>query len=112
MPILQLVSQLPAFGGLPADRVENVVNIGFLGSPTTPEIASCITEFTDFYDTVAPGATLAVGSYISEDILRPAGGCSIFAYETADLTGGTPFGSPVGSGTFTMPNAQSGGPYP
>lgn len=113
MPILQLVAQLPTFGGLPADRVENVVNIGFLGNATVPEIASCITEFGNFYDTAGGvGQVAAVGTYISEVIQRTANGCTIYAYETSDLTGQTDFGSPVGSGTFTMPNATNGTQYP
>lgn len=113
MPILQLVAQIPNLSGLPADRVENVVNLGFADNATVPEIASAIAAFADFYDTAGGVAqTTAIGAYMSEVLSRAANACTINAYETSDLSGETPFGSPVGTGTFTLPAATNANQFP
>lgn len=110
--VLSMVSQLQQFGGLPQDRVENVVNVGFAAEPTPGEVISCLSEFGSFYIDISGAQVQSVSQYLSEVLLRNPGGASIYAYKTNDLTGATPLGSPVGSSTFTLDSAVGTTQYP
>ena len=111
--VIQLVARLAPASGVPSDTVENVIHVGSsLGGSVVGDIDEMCQAFRDFYIATAPGATNDLGTFIGDSVSRAANACSILAYFTPDLTGQTPFGSPVTSLNFTMSTAAVPTPLP
>lgn len=110
--ILQAVARLPSVSTFPEDTCENVFNIGYNSEPSSAEVGDVLAKVRDFYTVIAAGAVNRVGFFISESISRVANACSVLGYVTDDLTGATPFGSPVNMINFTMATVAAGSPLP
>lgn len=110
--ILQLVSRLPHVSGMAEDTVENVFNVGTDTEPDGALALAASALVAAFYTVTPTGAVQDLGFYISESISRTTNACSILTYKTDDLTGATPFGSPMGTLSFTMTPAAAGTPLP
>lgn len=111
--VLHMVARLPQLSGLPSDVVEMTANVGTAGAGfSVPNIASYVTAFRDFFNNAYAGMTDQLANYIAESVSRSASACQILAYETDDLSGATPLGSPVGMLSFTMGNAGVGKSLP
>lgn len=64
--------------------------------------ADLINHVPDFFNVTAAGSTIGAGGYISPSVDRGANHCRIDVYDVGPHLNGTPHGSPVDSGTFTM----------
>lgn len=107
-----MVASLPSVTGFGADTVQNVVHLGQDGILGPGELEAAAEAFVGFYTAVATGATAALGTYLGQSISRTANACTIQVYSSLDLSGATPFGSPVHTESFTMPAAAGGSPLP
>lgn len=111
--VLRLVANLPHLSGLPEDNFQNVWHAEVAGSdPAGADITDACSAVAHFYDTDVGAMADTIGSRMSEVIDRGAGACSVTAYFSNDLTGVTPFGSPIGAVTFTLPAAISSNQIP
>lgn len=111
--VIQLQSRLPASTLLPEDVFENVIHIGLeQGTWGGGHLTLMMEAFRDFYTQIPPLGSLSLGTRISEAVSRTADACSIVAYDTDDLSGNSPMGSPIGSLNFTMPTAGAGSGLP
>lgn len=106
---LQMVSRLSSVTGLPEDIVENVIHVKFPADPSPTEVIACLAAFGNFYIATPTGGTNAVGKYMAQQMGVSPQTSTILAYSTTDLSGGTPFGSPIGTSTFSFPTRLGSG---
>lgn len=109
---MHLVARLSHLSGLPEDIVEMTTNIRFPDEPSLLDRASAVTNYIDFFNVEAPAATGNVAHWISEAMSRVANSAAVLAYETTDLSGQTPFGSPTASSNFTLAVATTSDELP
>jgi hypothetical protein len=110
--VFQFVVSLASTTGLPADTTQNVLHAGRDAVLGVNDIADGLAAVADFFTTLAVGQAENVGDYISESISRAANAHTVTAYSSTDLSGATPFGSPVGQTSFTIGAAVAGSPFP
>lgn len=110
--ITQLVARLPSLTGMPEDTCENVFHVGHETEPTALQIELCVEAVVEFYTVAAAGAVQDVGFYLNDVLDRTTDASSVLAYKTDDLSGATPFGSPVDQLSFTLGAQASGAPFP
>lgn len=110
--VVSLVARLASTTGLSQDTVENVIHLGSPDPLDLNDVTAACAIFRDFYIATATGATQDLGNYIGDSISRGANACSILSYASGDLSGQTPFGSPLDTLNFTMSAAAAGTPLP
>lgn len=99
---MHLVAKLAHRSGLPADVVEMTTNIRFPDEPSLLDRVEAIDAYIDFFNVADPVTTNPLSQLIGEAISRTTDACMVLGYETTDLTGTTPFGSPTASANFTL----------
>ncbi len=110
--LFRFVVSLPSTTGIPADKVENVLSCGLDGVLGVNDLEDAADAIEFFYNGTAPGQNTPMSTYLSESLSRAANACSVAVYTTLDLTGGTFFGSPVLTQTFTLGAIGAGSPLP
>lgn len=100
--VMHLVARLTHRSGLPQDVCEMTCNVRFPDEPSLLDRAEAVDAFIDFFNVESAGATNDTATYISDAITRDADACMVLGYETTDLSGATPFGSPTASANFTL----------
>lgn len=100
--LMHLVARLQHLSGLPRDVVEMTTNVRFPDEPTLLERVDTVAAYIDFFNEIPTAGVEFAAQYISESMSRTAGASQILAYETTDLSGATPFGSPSASSNFTL----------
>lgn len=110
--IHRYVVTIPSVTGLPEDRVENVLSVGQVGALGVNDLQDAATFVQGFYTGTGVGQSDEIGTRLSESLSRVANACTVSVYSSLDLTGATPFGSPVLTQTFTLPASDGGNALP
>lgn len=112
LTVMHLVARLPHRSGLPEDIVEMTVNVRFPDEPSLLDRASAVDKYIQFFQFGSGAVSQAPDEYLSDALSRTANAAQILGYETTDLTGETPFGSPTASSSFTLGAALVGQELP
>lgn len=96
------VAELPSEDGVSEHTVMNTFAFRDLTNEPTA-LVSLADAVGDFYAGLAAGQTNKVGYYISKTQERATDGCSVKIYDITGKLDGSPHGSPVHEGTFTLP---------
>lgn len=112
MGSLLVTTSLDVSGGFTDESVQN--SFAFttdvaIDDTVLLDIGSAVISF--FNDT-APGATHPVAYYIGQQIDRSAGACRIKKYDIGGHLDGTPHGSPIQDGTWTLGAGAAASPLP
>jgi len=110
--VLQVVVKLQHLSGIPSDVSENVFHFLVDGTDNAGDATLTFANLVPFYNTTGAGGTNPVAAIIGPMVSRAANACSMLAYFTDDLSGATPFGSPVGMSNFTMGTEIGGSGLP
>jgi hypothetical protein len=107
MSILATV-KLPSVTGLPKDDFVNT--FAFQGDATSaPNRAAVLSALEDFYNFPARTTEDAgLAWHLARAVSRAAGGVEVKFYDIFDKLDGSPHGSPVGVGSFTLGPAHTG----
>lgn len=102
--VLQLVASFPSTTGMTSDITQNVIHLKVSGADPTPgsDLTAAMEAMKLFYISVLGGNTTSMDEWMSSDIDHGANACRVDSYFTNDLTGATPFGSPLASLGFTL----------
>lgn len=112
MPALLVVATLEPAAGADA---ETAVNTFAFGSDVDVDAAvqlDILNAVASFYTGVPTGGTAAVGTYLTPRLSRSVGECSLKMYDITGHLDGSPHGSPIAEGAFTLPAAGSGQALP
>lgn len=110
--VYRAVITLPSVSGLPEDRSENVLAIGANGSVGASEPGNAAAQIAGFFTATTGAMTYSIGSHISSSVSRAANACTVSIYVSTDLSGATPFGSPIVVYPFTLPADDGSTPMP
>ena len=98
--------------GLPENNIQNSFAIrGDAGLSTPDTVTAITTAIAGFYNT-AQSTTRDIAYYLSHGISRASNATSVKVYDVASSLDGTPHGSPVGEGFFTLDAPASNPDYP
>jgi hypothetical protein len=112
MPALATVT-FPNVTGVVEDSVVNNFTLPFLDdAASNPEMSDTTNAIVAFYNSVASGASAAIGTYLSDALSRAASACTIRYYDISGHLDGSPHGSPWAIANWTLTGASSSNQLP